>query len=110
MGRLEVKLERLLTRNGPQEVDLSGVIARLNEILAELQAPYAGGNYSISEACSTQGARSAPWSGGEGAFAALQVRMDALARLVEHHKQMRQPVCHVRAVGQPVAVDFVEED
>lgn len=108
MGRLEVKLERLLLRQGPQEVDLSEVLARLDEILQELKAPFAAGKYEIEEACSAEGGREAPWGSGEGAFASIEARVDALAALIEHHKQMRQPICHVRAQGQPVVVDFEE--
>jgi hypothetical protein len=51
----------------------------------------------------------ARWSAGAGELVELRARLDALAELIQHHKDLRQPICHVRATGQELTVDFVED-
>jgi hypothetical protein len=38
--------------------------------------------------------------------AAILQRLDALAVLIDEQKQLRQPVCKGRPVGEPVTVTF----
>ena len=77
---------------------------------------YGPGAYTLEPVCETdsQGvpapAREASWPGGSGELAQLGAKMDALAELLQHHKELKQPICRgARPIGQPVTVTFEEE-
>jgi hypothetical protein len=53
--------------------------------------------------------RVAEWGVSVGIPSTIVKRLDALAELLQHHKDLKQPICTPgRAVGQPVTVTFEE--
>jgi hypothetical protein len=53
--------------------------------------------------------RLAEWGSSVGLGPNIIKRLDALAELLQHHKDLKQPICTPgRAVGQPVTVTFEE--
>jgi hypothetical protein len=77
---------------------------------------YGPGVYTLEPVCDfdSQGlpmpAREASWQGGIGEVAELGAKVDALAELLQHHKELRQPICSKlpRRID-PVTVAFEEE-
>jgi hypothetical protein len=114
LGKLEQKLEILLNPDdtlSPLEL-LNKVIDQIENIkfvLDNLFPPepyqFAAGSYLLAPVCDRDAdgelvpARVAPWAGGEGEFAELRQRMDALAQLVQHHKDLKQPTCGGSGTG-----------
>ena len=104
VGRIEMKLAMAL-----------GVLDLL-EPPAEPPYIYGPGVYTLEPVCDfdSQGvpmpAREASWSGGFGEVSELSSKVDALAELLQHHKELRQPICkQTPPTGQPVTVTFEEE-
>lgn len=108
LGKLEQKLEILL--NPKEELSpldlLNRIIDQTENIKFLLETlfppgPYTfdPGQYELAPVCDrdSEGAllppRVAPWPGGEGEFVELRQRLDALAVLIQHHKDMKQPTC-----------------
>lgn len=123
MGRQESKLNLLLARppggggDGgggglpPDFPDLSGLLDLL-QLLASIDGP---GGYQLQGPCETGPdgqpvpPRVADWGPSIGLESAIVKRLDALAELLQAHKDLRQPICTPgRAVGQPVTVTFQE--
>ena len=104
VGRIEMKLALLL-----------GTVDLL-EPPAEPLYIYGPGVYTLEPVCDfdSQGlpmpAREASWQGGIGEVAELGAKVDALAELLQHHKELRQPICSKlpRRID-PVTVAFEEE-
>lgn len=115
LGRLEKKGELMLERSGPlaQIPDVIDAIADLVELLDSFDP---GGSYSIRPACGTDANGDplppieVPIQPGLGLAHAVTARLDAIAELIDHHKQLRQPICKGKPTGQPVTVTFVEAD
>lgn len=119
MGRQEQKLNRLLAGGGGSGPGGGGGplpdldwLRPLLEILTSIDGP---GGYEISGPCNPEGPGSegeplrAEWGMSVGLERALLKRMDALAELLQHHKNLRQPICPPgRAMGTPVTVTFEE--
>jgi hypothetical protein len=104
VGRIEMKLALLLGT-----VDLLEPPSLPDYI-------YGPGMYTLEPVCEfdSQGlpmpAREASWQGGIGEVAELGAKIDALAELLQHHKELRQPVCKQSLLsGQPVTVTLEEE-
>jgi hypothetical protein len=123
LGRIEDKLLQLLKRPAPDPggggggplPDLSDLFGLL-QLLTSIDG---AGGYELSGPCeSPVGGEPAPprvaeWGPSIGLEALLVKRLDAIAELIQHHKDLRQPTCAPgRAVGQPVTVTFeeVQED
>lgn len=77
---------------------------------------YGPGAYTLEPVCEvdSQGipapAREASWPGGSGELAQLGAKIDALAELLQFHKELKQPICRGNPpAGQPVTVTFEEE-
>jgi hypothetical protein len=73
------------------------------------------GGYSITGPCERGPdgellpPRAAAWGASTGLERNILKRVDALAELLQHHKDLKQPICPPgRAVGQPVTVTFEE--
>jgi hypothetical protein len=115
LGRIERKGEMMLDRTGPlsQIPDVIDALADLVELLDSFDP---GGSYSIRPACGTDANGDplppieVPISPGLGLAHAVTARLDAIAELIDHHKQLRQPICKGKPTGQPVTVTFVEAD
>lgn len=115
LGRLERKGELMLERSGPlaQIPDVVDAIADLVELLDSFDP---GGSYSIRPACGTDANGDplppieVPIQPGLGLAHAVTARLDAIAELIDHHKQLRQPICKGKPTGEPVTVTFVESE
>lgn len=114
LGKLEQKLEIMLNPKdslSPLEL-LNKVIDQIEnvEFLIERlfpQGPYTfpAGQYELAPVCDrdSEGAllppRVAPWAAGEGEITEIRRKLDALAALVQHHKDLKQPTCGGRGSG-----------
>lgn len=113
VGKIERKLEVMMLRDAFQlpespPPDFSGLETAIQEILAILNGPYGSGSYQLVAPCQEGVTAAANWLAGAGQFERLSVQMDALAELLQAHKDQRQPVCATKASGQPVTVQFLE--
>lgn len=114
LGKLEKKLEIALAPEGPLSLlqQINRAIDQIENIRFLLDAlfppePYTfpPGQYQLSPICDRDAEgdllppRLAPWSGGEGEFTELRQRLDALAVLLQHHKDLKQPTCGPRGNG-----------
>jgi hypothetical protein len=115
LGRLERKGEMTLERLGDL-APLAGAGEVLQALAEWLLSADPGTTYSIQPPCGTD-ANGDPLPPVEvivppsiGPDVALIARLDALAMLLDEHKQIRQPICKGKPVGQPVTVTFVEAD
>jgi hypothetical protein len=114
VGRIEQKVLQLLNRPQPVGFD-PDVLELLGQILQFLSSVYGPGAYEISGPCEVAQDGEPPpplqagWNGGIGQLGKIEAKVDALAELLQHHKNLRQPVCKARGVtGQPVTVLFEE--
>jgi hypothetical protein len=115
LGRLERKIELTLDKLGPLK-DLPDVIDAITDLIDLIDELDPGGSYSIRPACGTDANGDplppieVPIQPGLGLQHAVVSRLDAIAELIDHHKQLRQPICKGKPTGQPVTVTFVEAD
>lgn len=113
---MEQKVARLLNPGPGQGADgtdrlqlLYERASRLWELLTSLSA---GGSYEISSPCELDpdGDRivtEVPYSGSLSALGVIGNKVDALAELLQAHKDLKQPICRpAPAAGQPVTVQF----
>lgn len=120
LGRLEQKLARLSDPGpeGPGDGSdrlqlISDLIGRLIEFATSMTS---GGGYGLSTPCEVDenGERivtTVNYSGATNALGVLGNKVDALAALIQVHKDLKQPICkQAPAVGQPVTVNFVQVD
>jgi hypothetical protein len=47
-------------------------------------------------------------AGGDDLASGIMARFDALAALLQTHKDLKQPICSTKAAGQPVTVNFLQ--
>jgi hypothetical protein len=116
LGRLERKAAQMLdpgrAPTGPN-IDRLGLLADLLGSLVEavffLQQ---GGEYEISSPCELTEAGDrvpvvVPFAGALSSFGVLSNKVDALAGLLQAHKDLKQPICkQTPAIGEPVTVNF----
>lgn len=120
LGRLEQKLARLSDPGpeGPGDGSdrlqlISDLIGRLIEFATSMTA---GGGYGLSSPCEVDenGERivtTVNYPGATNSLGVLSNKVDALAALIQVHKDLKQPNCkQAPAVGQPVTVNFVQVD
>lgn len=120
LGRLEQKLARLSDPGpeGPGDGSdrlqlISDLIGRLIEFATSMTS---GGGYSLSSPCELDenGDRivsTVEYSGATNSLGVLSNKIDALAGVLQVHKDLKQPNCkQAPAVGQPVTVNFVQVD
>jgi hypothetical protein len=121
LGRIENKLARLLNpspRGGPDLTDRLGLIWSAIQALAEIiNSTGASGEYRLSSPCVVDDngqrvERVVEFEGALTAFGVLQNRIDALAALLQEHKDLKQPICRETPAtgGQAVTVNFVQID
>jgi hypothetical protein len=114
VGRIERKLE--IMRDQPAGGgDSTDVLQLLGQILEFLQGPYLPGGYEITGPCNfdENGNPEPPlesvWGAGIGQLGLISSKLDALAGIIQHHKNLRQPTCSRAPVaGQGVTVLFQE--
>ena len=120
LGRLEQKLARL-SDPGPagngDGTDRLGLIFQILSTLVEfLTAIQSGGGYGLSSPCELDenGERivtTVEYPGAPTTLGVVLNKLDALAALLQVHKDLKQPICkQTPAVGQPVTVNFVQVD
>lgn len=120
LGRLEQKLARLSDPGpeGPGDGSdrlqlISDLIERLIEFTTSMTS---GGGYGLSSPCEVDesGERivtTVNYPGATNSLGVLSNKVDALAALIQVHKDLKQPNCkQPAAVGQPVTVNFVQVD
>jgi hypothetical protein len=119
LGRLEKKNEILMGRPengggpGPANDVLSGLLRNLLEaVLDAVTGQRPGGAFLLSHACSPPGGGEpqppveVPYEGSGNPIDAVSAKIDGLAGLIQAHKDMRQPICKTRLVGEEVTVHF----
>jgi hypothetical protein len=107
VGRIEQKTRQLLDRPAGG-VDLQELIDALLAALEPEEDTYPAGSYVLNPVCEEKDPAVVNWPGGEGALGLVNAKLDALAELLQAHKDFRQPICATKASGQPVTVQFQE--
>jgi hypothetical protein len=116
VGKIEQKLRILGEKPDPPPTDLTDILQLLGELLQLLSSGYDAGSYEISSPCERD-ANGQPlppevvqWPGGVGRFAQVNEKLDALAELLQLHKNLRQPTCmNTKPTGREVTVQFQEQ-
>lgn len=112
LGRMERKAEMMLRA---PSVDVDGLVNRIKELLDAMTQPeppvYPGGAYVLAPVCDgpQEPVKTIPYPATVGDAAAILARVDALADLAQASKDLRQPICHSKAVGQQLTVGFIED-
>jgi hypothetical protein len=98
----------------PPGFDWGDLFQKLLKLVLEADGP---GGFQLQGPCDRDSEgdllppRVAEWGPSLGIERNIVKRIDALAELIQHHKDLRQPTCGGgggRAVGQPVTVTFEE--
>lgn len=121
LGRIENKLARLIDpksdRPGQQQDRLGWLRDNLGNITDFFLSTGGGGEYRISSPCvlDEEGQRIERVVEYEGSLQSLGVisnKIDALAALLQEHKDLKQPICRETPAtgGQAVTVNFVQID
>ena len=120
LGRLEQKLARL-SDPGPgglgDGTDRLGLLFQiLGKLVEFLTAINFGGVYSLSSPCvldenDERIVSTVEYEGAPTTLGVVMNKIDALAALIQVHKDLKQPNCTPKKpVGQPVTVNFVQID
>ncbi len=113
LGKVEQKLLQLQRKPDPT-VDLGPVIDLLMRLLGLIDEPYGEGQFELYPVCETGGdGQPKPplivqWPGGIGQINQIQSMVEALAVLHQYGKELRQPVCKTKPIGEEVTVRFLE--
>lgn len=114
LGKLERKLEVALAPEGPlsllQQINraidqIENIRFVLDALFPEQPYEYSGGQYQLSPICDRDEEgdllppRLATWTGGQGEVSEVRKKLDALAVLLQHHKDLKQPTCGPRGNG-----------
>lgn len=120
LGRIEQKLNILSNPNTDGMGDGSDRMALITNILGRLlefmTSITAGGGYSLSSPCEVDEAGNqvvsvVEYGGATDALGVLSNKIDALAGVMQIHKNLKQPICQqTPAVGENVTVNFVQVD
>jgi hypothetical protein len=124
VGRIEQKTARLLNGEGKlpgggnleDGFDWLRLLGVLADLLERLEVDTSAGEYPLSSPCigedqlgSPTNPVLVPYPATNSPLAAIARRIDAVAQLLQVHKDLKQPMCTPgRAVGQPVTVTFEE--
>jgi hypothetical protein len=115
-GRIERKLEALM-KNDAGPGDLTDLLQLLLQIWDLLNSAYGAGGYEINGACNLdeQGnplpPLTAEWPAGIGWSSQVVARLDALALLLQHHKNLPGHLCRRNPpTGTTVSVVFDVDD
>jgi hypothetical protein len=114
LGKLEKKLEIALAPEGPlsllQQINraidqIENIRFVLDALFPEQPYEFPAGQYQLAPVCDrdSEGVleppRTAAWAGGQGEVMEVRRKLDALAQLLQHHKDMKQPTCGPRGSG-----------
>ena len=109
--RIEKKLEAIMQPGDTPDIpwlDLLGQIANALSILST------GGTYSMTEFCPPHDQEPAvyewPVPGVPLANLGVAARLDAIAEMLQVHKNLKQPICKTVSQGQPVQVQFIQSE
>jgi hypothetical protein len=118
VGRIEQKLAKMI--RPPADGDLTDRLGLLGSVLKALYEEFftglPPGEYILSSPCERdeQGDRveyQVPILSTNNRFDAIFERLDALADLIQTHKDLKQPICRgTQPTGQPVTVNFTQID
>lgn len=116
VGRIEQKLAKMI--RPPGDGDLTDRLGLLGSVLKALYEEFftglPAGGYILSSSCEKdeQGDRieyEVPILQTQNRFDAIYERLDALADLIQTHKDLKQPICRgTQPTGQPVTVNFTQ--
>jgi hypothetical protein len=114
VGRIERKIDLMNTPgSGPNGFEnLSELLGLLGQIWEFLTASASGTTYTLDSPCEVdeEGVKLPPIEidapGAATTFQALLNRADALAELIQAHKNMKQPGCKHKLAGEIVTVNF----
>jgi hypothetical protein len=122
LGRLERKAEMLLERTPDsdgadllRQILLSELQNAIRDAIKDLFNDRPAGSYELYPACPPAGGSGpAPpdvveWTASTNPLVDLAKRVDALALLIQFHKNMGQPICRTPITGAPVTVNFISE-
>lgn len=118
LGRLEQKVARLSNPQTDATGDATDRIGLALKLLGDLieffNSITAGGGYELSSPCEVDEAGQpipvvVNFSGAPTALGVINNKIDAVAQLLQEHKNLKQPICRqTPAVGEPVTVQFVQ--
>lgn len=114
VGRIERKIDLMNTpksgQNGFENLaELLGLLEQIWELLTSLTA---GTTYTLDSPCEVneEGVKLPPIeieaAGATNAFGVLKNRIDAMAELIQAHKNLKQPGCKHKLAGEIVTVNF----
>ena len=116
VGRIEQKLAKMI--RPPADGDLTDRLGLLGSVLKAIYEEFftglPSGEYILSSSCEKdeQGDRieyQVPILATQNRFDAIFERLDALADLIQTHKDLNQPICRgTQPTGQPVTVNFTQ--
>ena len=120
LGRVEKKLAQLLdpkwdTPGQPRD-RLGWLRDNIGNIVDALLSIPGGGEYRLSSPCELDESgnrieRVVEYDGNLQSLGVVSNKIDALAELLQVHKDLKQPICRqLPPVGQPVTVNFVQTD
>lgn len=115
-GEIEDKLDQIGSMLQPKTpgIDWGTVLQAAASVLGWLSTADPEGGYEISSPCEqAEGSQADPlvagWPATVGPDARMLKRLDALAELLQHHKNLKQPSCkNPSPVGEVVTVQFEE--
>jgi hypothetical protein len=114
VGRIERKIDLMNTPGSGQNgfENLGELLGLLEQIWSFLSATASGTTYTLDSPCEVdeEGVKLPPIEieapGAATQFQALLNRTDALAELIQAHKNLKQPNCRTRYSGEIVTVNF----
>lgn len=116
VGRIENKLNKLLAPGTTDVPDWIGLAWRIWEFLSSSSDQ---GEYLLAGVCEKDqngnpidSTRRFPWGGSNGAIGNVASRLDAIAEMLQYHKELKQPICKDRPAiaGEWVSVNFESDD
>lgn len=120
LGRLEQKVARLSNpqtdKTGDATDRIGLALKLLGDVIEFFSSITAGGGYELSSPCEVDEAGQpipvvVNFSGAPTALGVINNKIDAVAQLLQEHKNLKQPICRqTPAVGEPVTVQFVQVD
>lgn len=116
VGRIEQKLAKIINNTGDDWKDTAfGYLGKgIEAMLENFATGQPAGEYILSSPCERdeQGDRveyQVPILSTINRFDAIYKRLDALADLIQTHKDLKQPICRgTQPTGQPVTVNFTQ--